>query len=409
MIEFIHDKGLRNLIIFVHGFTGDNRTWLNTQKTSFPNMILDENEINNNFDVAYFNYYTKLISLPKLNLAKRLFQSFWSKKLTMKNIDIIELGEFLKSEIHYKCSKYDSIIIIAHSMGGLVAKSYILSEYETDKLSKVKLFLSLAVPHNGSDWASYGQVIFNNIQISDLKPLSKTIVSLNSKWIKLGTNAPKTVYFYGQHDDAVKKESAVAYDVDKQTTVSCDDNHISIAKPEKKDKINYVAVRKHLIDFINDNNLQHNLEVKEFIDQGQLDEQLFVIKLLIADVHNTLIRGAKETFFNAEYMRKYITRYGPQMMDKLSSLYVKIKLLYNNDFITLASNSNALVSTLHKNIIDHDDGFLQCEISMINAFHKTGMLHQLANQLEHEIWWSLNSNSVADIESFRKAAKTRNE
>ncbi|MFP3471114.1 hypothetical protein R0J90_13815, partial [Micrococcus sp. SIMBA_144] len=61
-INFITDskKGTKdNLIIFVHGFTGDSNTWVNSEGKSFAEMLLESPLIKKNFDICYFNYFTK--------------------------------------------------------------------------------------------------------------------------------------------------------------------------------------------------------------------------------------------------------------------------------------------------------------------------------------------------------------
>jgi len=47
------------------------------------------------------------------------------------------------------------------------------------------MFLSLAVPHQGADLATIGNLISKNIQISNLKSLSPFITQLNRNWIAL--------------------------------------------------------------------------------------------------------------------------------------------------------------------------------------------------------------------------------
>ena len=57
-------RGIKNLIIFIHGFTGDQETWGNSDN-AFAEMLSTEEVIDRNFDIAYFNYYTKLVDANK--------------------------------------------------------------------------------------------------------------------------------------------------------------------------------------------------------------------------------------------------------------------------------------------------------------------------------------------------------
>lgn len=406
-IQYIHQNNNKNLILFVHGFTGGIDTW-GIEKESFPSMLVEDEVIASNFDLMCVNYYSKIVELHVPRVAGKSFLRMFGrgKSAISKNIGIAELGEFLKSVVEFYCSPYKNVVIVAHSMGGLVTKSFLLNNEIESK--KVKLFLSLAVPHNGTDWAHLGEVLSkNHPQLIDLKPLSKTLNGINTKWIHNQAIMPRTIYFYGQYDDVVSVESAIAYENSEPTKVACIDDHYSITKPSSKDSLVYVAVRKYLVDFIVNSLSENEMLVKPFKDEGQLDNEIFVLKLLVADVHKTLVYNAKSTFFNAEYMRKFLIHQSIGV-DELTALYSKIEHLYSIAFGKILGgtikNSNDLITEIHQNILDEDKAFLKSTIPLIDAYHKTGMLHQLANDLEKDVWWA-KENSINDLQRLREAMK----
>jgi hypothetical protein len=48
----------------VHGFTGDvTQTWKNKNGNSFPSLLLQNNYINQHFDVAAYSYFSTLLNL----------------------------------------------------------------------------------------------------------------------------------------------------------------------------------------------------------------------------------------------------------------------------------------------------------------------------------------------------------
>jgi len=51
---------------------------------------------------------------------------------------------------------FDTIFVTAHSMGGLVARSYILQAAALDNADFIKLFVSISTPYNGHEGASKG-------------------------------------------------------------------------------------------------------------------------------------------------------------------------------------------------------------------------------------------------------------
>ncbi|MBU5347005.1 ABC-three component system protein [Paenibacillus lautus] len=404
-IKYVHQNNNKNVVVFVHGFTGDSNTW-KTNSSSFPEMLLDDKTIQENFDFMYFNYHSELVDFyAARSSTKSIFRLIGGgKSATAKNISITELGDHLKSVVEFYCSPYQNIIIVAHSMGGLVSKSFLLSN--THESRKVKMFLSLAVPHNGVDWATFSRLLFKgHKQLIDLQPLSSTLNSINQQWIKSQDELPKTIYFYGQFDEVVKQESAIAYEITESKKVACNDDHFSISKPESSDSLVFVAVKRQLLDFISNAEQESNMLVKPFKDEGQLDNELFVLKLMVADVHKTLVYNAKSTFFNAEYMRKLLVHQSIGL-EELSALYSQIEYLYSLEFGKLLSgalkDSNELVTNIHQSILEKDREFLKTTIPLINAYHKTGMLHQLTNDLEKDLWWAQN-NSIKDIKAFREA------
>lgn len=406
-IEYVSKYNKKNLILFIHGFTGSKETWVNENGEEFPKMLLSEEGIAEHFDIAYINYYTTLLDLYGIksmaNKIKRMFNL--NTGVTRKNVGVKKLGEFIQAIIQYQCESYENIIIVAHSMGGLVAKSYILSELQQrPNHPQVKLFLSLAVPHTGSDWAKLGERLFHNAQAVDLNPLSTLLSQTNRAWVE-SYHTPRTICFYGHYDDVVSEESAILLQVKKPETVPCDDDHNSISRPKDRGQLVYLAVKSNLQKFAQDSSAQTSLQIREFVDQGQLDDEIFVIRLLVADVHNTHVNSAKQTFFNAEYMRKILVNQGDQAIAKLTDLYVKIEFFYTVAFGKLMSNelkdSNHLVTFVHEQIMKETE-LLKCTIPLLSSLHKTGMLHQLMNKLEKDLWWAQGHN-IQTIEQFRKA------
>ena len=407
LIEFIKKDNKKNLVIFIHGFTSDSNTWSNSKKQTLPEMLLEENVIKENFDICYFNYFTKLIDFKKARFAKGIVRTvFGGSSKAKKNIGIKSLSDLLKSSVEIYCSEYENIVIVAHSMGGLISKAFILEELNESNNTKVKLFVSLAVPHKGSNWAYIGRKLAkNNPQIIDLMPSSQFLDDVNNDWIQEKNTLPKTMYYYGTYDEIVEPKDAVSFQVDKQLKVSCDYDHFDICKPETKGNIVFKGIKRDLETFVKDLQYSNDMKSKPFVDDGKLDDEIFVLKLLIADIHKHLIYDSKQTFFEAEYMIKAMVSKG-YSLDDLDELYNKLERLYRINFVKFVDGeiktSNELVYTIFENIIDRDKEFLKTTIPLIDADKKTGMLQQLSNKLEKDIWWAKN-HTIRDIEDFRKA------
>lgn len=409
MIEFVSQKNNNNLILFIHGFCGGEATWKNGDARSFPELFSDDIEISGNYDIAHFSYFTKLLNLfakvAKIStLVKRLFGTSHGK--LANNISIEEIGNLLRTEIRFKLQTYDNIIVVAHSMGGLVAKSAITKDIEEKIPSKIKLFISLAVPHLGAEAATFGKLVSDNLQVEGLSPLNDFIQKINGEWLQTSLR-PTTKYFYGVHDSVVKKTSAVPIDKEKSDSISVDEDHTSITKPENQASTTVIAVKKIILDFERNDPGMSTLEIKELEGETDYDDELFVLKLMSAGIHNTTIREAKEAFLNAEYIRKIFSSNSDQK--RLAELYSKIRKVYQNSYTKYIHdgipNSGLLLADVHETIIKEDKSFLNTFILFINAIHKQGMLHQLANTKDENIWWT-KDGGIASLRDLLKESES---
>ncbi|KZD86459.1 ABC-three component system protein [Bacillus cereus] len=409
MFRFVSKNNRNNLVVFIHGFTGAEETWVNEEGKSFAEMLLNFEEIQLNYDFAEVIYYSKIMDFQKTKSASKFIKNLFkrSTKAVKKNVEINELAKFVRSLIHYNCESYENIIVIAHSMGGLVAKALVIDEIKNASTKKVKKYISLAVPHSGSNFAVIAGSIFTNPQVIDLEPLSEAVKSLNEDWLRLQDALPSSLYIYGQYDTIVPKTSAVPIGIGDDCIVPCDEDHNSITKPLAADRLCFLAVKKELESFYKQEKIETALEIREFQDTGQLDNEIFVLKLLLAKVHNVLVYDAKQTFFNAEFMQKVLVARGIGISE-LESLYARIRSIYALAFGKLLSgeikSSDELVTEVHKNIKKEDREALSCSISAITYYQKTGMLHQLANRYDKEIQWAIKQGP-AEVEEYRRMRK----
>ena len=405
MIEFAKRDNKKTLILFVHGFCGGEGTWTNENGSSFGSLLCADKEVREHYDIAYFSYFTRLLNLFAKTGSIRKIVTKWLRRptdKTRKNVSIEEIGNLLRTEIRFRLQSYDSLIIVAHSMGGLVTKSAIIKDIEENVPSKIKLFLSLAVPHLGAEGATFGRLVSDNIQIEGLAPLNSHIHYINDRWLK-APRTPITKYVYGVHDTVVKKTSAVPVSKDRADAISVDEDHNSISKPDGLDSTIYLAVREIVMDFGKDDPGISGFELQRLEDESEFDDELFVLKLISAGIHRKTVRDTKELFLNAEYMRKVFDSDEDQR--RLADIYAKIRTIYSNSYSRYLhdgiTNSGLLLADVHQKILEEDSGLLDAFIPFINAIHKQGMLHQLANDQDEDIWWDKSGS----MDSLRELLK----
>ncbi len=203
----------------------------------------------------------------------------------------------LRREMKLYLQRYENIVVVAHSMGGLISKAWVVKVEHEGLTNKIKLFISLAVPHLGSDVATFGTLFTSNLQLKDLAPLSETIPKLNDEWERL-SRKPNVKYFYGTYDVIVKKDSAIGTDNSKQDIIACSDNHKSICKPAAKNSLVYMAT----IDFIKqsfaEGGQEADSEIKAQNDEAQFEESYSVLQFIFSDVQHKTVIGSKQAASN---------------------------------------------------------------------------------------------------------------
>ncbi|SOY94514.1 conserved hypothetical protein [Cupriavidus taiwanensis] len=410
MIEFITNNKRDSVILFVHGFTGGKETWKHDKHGYFFEQLLQSTFVNDHFDVAVFEYFTRLSDLyadatTVIGTVLSLFKS--SKHKAKKNIGIEEISNLLRTRIRFDLAAYRNIVVIAHSMGGLVTKSCILKDLRGGECSRIKLLISLAVPHLGANLATYGKLMLSNQQIHDLAPLSELCTQMNDEWVKY-QDKPAIKYFYGAYDSVVTKESAMGTDNIPQDVIACDDTHLDISKPAGASSVAITATRHFLEEFVAQKVLQVGLKAKQLDSPDQYNDETFVLKLVLADVHSATIRHSKEYFLNAEYARKLFSSAADQ--ERLAQLYERVRILYQGCFgrfvVSGKADSTLLVTEIHDKIVAEDGTYLQTALPIIHGLHKMGMLHQLANELDGDIWWGVEQ-SIPALEALKAALEAK--
>ena len=407
MIKFHINNNKKNLILFIHGFTGAEETWAFSESINFPTLLSENTDILKSFDIAYFNYFTELQLLAPIKRSPfyKLFKKVLGHK-NKKNISICEISNLLRTEIKVKLGDYDNLIIIAHSMGGLIAKDYILNNIEDGSDHKVAMFISLAVPHSGSELATFAKLFSSNINIQELAPIDGIVIDLNNKWVNAKT-LPQTKYFYGTWDEIVNKKSAIGINIDSADVYAFEEDHTSICKPENKENTTFKATEKIILNISEADLKKKAVKILKLTSPDQYEDEFFVLKLLVANVHNSTVKSVKEHFLNAEYVRKLFK--SKEELSTLSDLYKKIESLYADSYGMFLSGvietPEELVATVHEKIVNNDQVLLKTILPILDGYYKKGMLHQLANEVNDDtssgIWWT-KERSLEKLKSNKK-------
>lgn len=222
------------LIVFVHGLGGAAAsTWRRAGRAGFPELIARDKAVQQEADVAFFEYPTSLFRLPFSGQAP----------------GIRDLAEGLRSELEVRYPEYKSIALVCHSLGGLVARKYLVEEVKRASRLRVDKLLLYAVPHQGAGLAKAGQQIsWRHNQLRQLCRDSDFLDDLNSDWKALAMRSKLQVSFVvGGQDGVVTKESAVEQWGEAGVQVILKADHRSLVKPEAASDLSYMIFRRFVL------------------------------------------------------------------------------------------------------------------------------------------------------------------
>jgi tetratricopeptide (TPR) repeat protein len=242
----IRDDGHSKLIVFVHGFLGDESTFRNSASGLYwPRMIRADPDFDH-FDIFAYNYESTAFG-----------------RQTIEDVAQAMLDDLGRPGI---LNRYDEIHFIAHSLGGLVTKR-MLNELQLEgrlgDLERVKTVLYLSTPAQGAPLARYLAWLTDwmglNPQLANLRPLDLNMFlqTLENQWLKLlslrdgrGASVPRS---YCAHE--TKPTYGVTIVSRIYSATRCDNipsyaiprDHFDIAKPADTEDEPYVWSKRQIL------------------------------------------------------------------------------------------------------------------------------------------------------------------
>jgi pimeloyl-ACP methyl ester carboxylesterase len=214
-------------LMFVHGLAASpENTW------SEMAALCQSDADFNGHALDFFSFSSKKIAWP------------WSPKMAR----IQDLANALKTEVESRHGSRNDLTIIGHSLGGIIARRYLVDELKAGRSTPVKKLLLYATPNSGALLANLGQYLsFGHYHLKQLCKNSDILDSLDDDWrIFQVREKVDTQYVIGAMDKVVSPQSArgsAAYD-DIRTIAKGD--HGSIVKPENASDIRYTVLKKFI-------------------------------------------------------------------------------------------------------------------------------------------------------------------
>jgi pimeloyl-ACP methyl ester carboxylesterase len=211
------------LLLFVHGIFGDTvDTWSRSDRNhSLPSLLLARKEFETGYDAFVFGFPSTMLKLG--------------------SFQIPQAATAFATEIHFRqfLHKYSRIVIVAHSMGGLVALETLTTN--PDIRARVPLVVSFATPYDGSQIATLGDRVLANPALSNMIPReggNSFLSSLAYRWKRSkNTEGPITRVICAYESVPLP---GIGFVVPETSASSlCDDvadpiaeDHIGIVKPD---------------------------------------------------------------------------------------------------------------------------------------------------------------------------------
>jgi pimeloyl-ACP methyl ester carboxylesterase len=159
------DAQEKRVMIFVHGLNSSATAWLPFLAEAFPERELQA------YDFALFNYQTSTFS--GLNPFQRLPRPEDWAKLLASTIQMTLVNQ----------ERYDSFVLVGHSMGGLVCKFAFRHLLETNMGAAMRLhsLFTYGTPNHGSDRVTAFSALFS-LDLALLRAFSGSLANLQAFW-----------------------------------------------------------------------------------------------------------------------------------------------------------------------------------------------------------------------------------
>jgi pimeloyl-ACP methyl ester carboxylesterase len=231
--------GSEIVIVFVHGVMGDGEsTW--TNGTAYWPAMLASDDTFDGADIFTLSYPT----------------SRWA------TLSVDELAEYMRLQLNSYgvVSDHKRIVFLAHSMGGVVTRAYLLKN--RDAATKTSFLYFYSTPSEGSQVAALASFLSRNPQFGNLKPIDADsyLANLLRQWLDAQYNIPSYCAYeklptYGASIVTFQSASALC----TKPVDPIDENHIDIVKPKDAKAVSYLAFKA-----------AYRSEIRQLVDLGNI-------------------------------------------------------------------------------------------------------------------------------------------
>ena len=218
-----------DLMLFVHGLSGSaDGTW-----SKMIELFLRD-ELFSKYEIDTYEYPTSKMRLP------------FGKKMP----GIPELAEGLASYIDTRHSDKGKVVLIGHSLGGLVLRHHIVDEFKKSKDNKIHAAVMIATPHTGADLARFGRALsWRHTHLKQLAKGEDVLRSILADWGVLDVeNNIESLYVIGGIDAIVDRSSSMPYYGGVNFKNLINYGHVDVIKPDSAQDMRFQVIRKFVAE-----------------------------------------------------------------------------------------------------------------------------------------------------------------
>jgi pimeloyl-ACP methyl ester carboxylesterase len=221
---------LQKVIIFVHGVTGDSiSTWTNPKTQFYWPKALTKDGAFDGFNVYVYSYPSPILG---------------------KSFTIDEVSDHLRRHLDAdRVVDHRELVFVAHSMGGLVVREFLLRYRRYAE--KVKTLHFFATPTTGSPYARLAAKLSGNPQLGQLYPMQSDsyLARLQGSWLAVGLPIRSyCAYEVLETWGVMIVDRPSATNLCNQRLDAIPTNHIDIVKPEDQAADSYLALKTATFD-----------------------------------------------------------------------------------------------------------------------------------------------------------------
>jgi tetratricopeptide (TPR) repeat protein len=261
--HYIRDSGPGSpIIIFLHGVLGDSKkTWSNGN--AYWPELLKQDDVFSGTSIYVHEYETDLES-------------------GLSNLNVDELSIRLKAQLDdAQVMQHGQLIFIAHSMGGLLARQFLLSYQEI--ADKTKFILFLSTPTTGAAIANVARLVSRDPNLAIIAGLKRYdfLAEKQRAWVNsrlaqkvhsyCGYETKET--YYGPFHWLVVDETSATF-LCMHGTFAVKADHFEIAKPADMSADQYVELRNIFKGEMLLNKLDLVNRAAEYFEKGDYDQAL---------------------------------------------------------------------------------------------------------------------------------------